>query len=54
MFMCRSGYLSTHISMMSSLMCRHLVGKAILCHTIGGLCAGVSAHWIFVLLSSIL
>ena len=54
MFMCWSGYLSTHISMMSSLKCSHLVGKAILCHTIGSLCAGVSAHWIFVLLSSIL
>lgn len=54
MCMCWSGYLSTHISMMSSLKCSHLVGKAILCHTIGGLCAGVSAHWIFTLLSSIL
>ena len=54
MCMCWSGYLSTHISMMSSLKCSHLVGKAILCHTIGGLCAGVSAHWVFTLLSSIL
>ena len=51
MCMCWSGYLSTHTSMMDSLNCKELIGKAILCHTIGGLCAGVGAHWLFVLLS---
>ena len=30
-----------------------LVGKSILCHTLGGLCAGVAAHWLFVLLSMV-
>ena len=53
MCMCWSGYLSTHTSMMDSLDCKNLIGKAILSHTIGGLCAGVAAHWIFVLLSTI-
>jgi hypothetical protein len=41
----RSGYLSTHVAMMDTLKCSHLTGKAILCHTIGGLCAGVAANW---------
>ncbi len=47
--MCWSGYLSTHVSMMEVLGCREHTGKAILSHTIGGLCAGVAAHWLFVL-----
>ncbi len=54
MCMCWSGYLSTHTSMMDSLNCKELIGKAILSHTIGGLCAGVAAHWLYVLLSTIL
>lgn len=54
MCMCWSGYLSTHTSMMDSLGCKELIGKAIFSHTIGGLCAGISAHWIFVLVSSLL
>ena len=45
--MCWSGYLSTHVSMMEVLDCREHTGKAILSHTIGGLCAGVAAHWLF-------
>ena len=49
--MCWSGYLSTHVSMMEVLGCREHTGKAIISHTIGGLCAGVAAHWLFVLLS---
>ena len=51
MCMCWSGYLSTHVAMMSSLKCTYLTGRAIACHTIGGLCAGVFAHWVFALLS---
>jgi hypothetical protein len=47
MCMCWSGYLSTHIAMMDTLKCRHLTGKAILSHTIGGLAAGIAANWIF-------
>lgn len=54
MCMCFSGYLSTHASMMDSLNCKSLIGKAIISHTIGGLCAGVAAHWIFILLASLL
>lgn len=47
MCMCWSGYLSTHVAMMSSLDCTELTGKAIFAHTIGGLCAGVAANWIY-------
>ena len=54
MCMCWSGYLSTHTSMMDSLGCKELIGKAIFSHTIGGLCAGIAAHWIFVLVSTVL
>lgn len=50
MCMCWSGYLSTHVAMMDSLKFRNLTGHAILCHTIGGLCAGMAAHWIYVLI----
>lgn len=50
MCMCWSGYLSTHVAMMDSLKCGKLTGKAIFSHTIGGLFAGVAAHWLFVLL----
>ena len=51
--MCWSGYLSTHVSMMDTLKCNRFTGKAILCHTIGGLFAGVVAHWLFMLVSVI-
>ena len=53
MCMCWSGYLSTHVSMMNSLKSNELIGRAVLSHTIGGLCAGISANWIFSLLSLI-
>lgn len=53
MGMCWSGYLSTHIGMMDALNARDLAGKAILSHTIGGLCAGISAHFIFVFVQMI-
>ncbi|MBF9018828.1 MULTISPECIES: hypothetical protein [unclassified Oceanispirochaeta] len=48
--MCWSGYLSTHIAMMNSLGFRQLTSKAILSHTIGGLCAGVFAHYLYVVI----
>lgn len=50
MGMCWSGYLSTHIGMMDTLNSRPLASKAILAHTVGGIVAGVSAHFIFMLL----
>ena len=51
MGMCWSGYLSTHVGMMDALNARELTSKAILSHTIGGLCAGISAHFIFMMIS---
>ena len=54
MCMCWSGYLSTHVSMMNSMGCSNLISKAILSHTIGGLCAGIVAHWLYALLSLML
>ena len=47
MCMCWSGYLSTHVAMMDSLKCSYLTGVAILCHTVGGICAGMAANWGF-------
>jgi hypothetical protein len=49
MGMCWSGYLSTHVGMMDALECRDLTGHAILSHTIGGLCAGMAAHFMYML-----
>ena len=49
MGMCWSGYLSTHVGMMDALNARDLTGKAIFSHTIGGICAGISSHFIFML-----
>lgn len=49
--MCWSGYLSTHTAMLDTLGYRNLTGKAILAHTFGGLLAGVSAHWMYVLIT---
>lgn len=51
--MCWSGYLSTHTAMLDTLGYRQLTSKAILAHTIGGLVAGIVAHWTFVLFSLI-
>ena len=47
--MCWSGYLSTHTAMLDALGFRKLTSKAIIAHTIGGLVAGIVAHWLFVL-----
>ena len=54
MCMCWSGYLSTHVAMMDSLKCSYLTGIAILCHTVGGLVAGIAANWGFNLLMMLL
>ncbi len=51
MCMCWSGYLSTHVAMMDNLKCSKLTGHAILSHTIGGLCAGVAANWLYRLIA---
>ena len=49
--MCWSGFLSTHAAMLDSLGYRKLIGKAISAHAIGGLLAGIAAHWLYVLLA---
>nr|WP_307999504.1 hypothetical protein [uncultured Merdimonas sp.] len=54
MCMCWSGYLSTHVGMMSALKVPHLTGKAIISHTIGGLCAGVAANLLYQLVSMLM
>ena len=48
--MCWSGYLSTHTVMLDAIGYRSLTSKAILAHTIGGLCAGVAAHLMMLLI----
>jgi len=53
MGMCWSGYLSTHVGMMDSLGVRKLANKAILSHTVGGIIAGITAHYLFVFYSMI-
>lgn len=50
MGMCWSGYLSTHVGMMDALGVRKMTSKAIISHTFGGLLAGISAHYIFMLI----
>ncbi len=45
--MCWSGYLSTHTAMLDSLGYRELTPKAILSHTIGGICAALFAHLLY-------
>lgn len=47
--MCWSGFLSTHTAMLDSLGYRQLTSKAIISHTIGGLCAAIFAHWCYML-----
>ncbi len=51
MGMCWSGYLSTHTAMLDTLGFRELTGKALLSHTIGGIVAGVVAHYLYLLVS---
>ena len=52
--MCWSGFLSTHTAMLDALGYRRLTSKDILSHTIGGLAAGIAAHWIYVLVTLIM
>lgn len=52
--MCWSGFLSTHTAMLDALGYRRLTSKDILSHTIGGLVAGIAAHWMYVLVVMII
>ena len=49
--MCWSGYLSTHTAMLDSLGYRKVISKALGAHTIAGLCAGIIAHFLYLLVS---
>ena len=53
MGMCWSGYLSTDAATLDSLGYRPLVAKAFLSSFIGGICAGVIAHWVYVLILAV-
>ncbi len=49
--MCWSGFLSTHTAMLDSLGYRKVISKAIGAHAVAGLCAGIIAHFVFMLVS---
>lgn len=49
--MCWSGFLSTHTAMLDSLGYRKAISKAIGAHAIAGLCAGIIAHFSWLLIS---
>ena len=49
--MCWSGFLSTHTAMLDSLGWRKAISKALGAHTVAGLCAGIIAHFLFLLTS---
>ncbi|MBR6211916.1 MAG: nucleoside recognition domain-containing protein [Bacteroidales bacterium] len=49
--MCWSGFLSTHTAMLDTLGYRKVISKALGAHTIAGLCAGIIAHFIWLLFS---
>ena len=51
--MCWSGYLSTHTAMLDSLGYRKVISKALGAHTIAGLCAGIIAHFLYLLITLI-
>ena len=53
MGMCWSGYLSTHTAMLDTLGCRKLTSKALISHTVGGLVAGIFAHYLYVVIQLI-
>ena len=51
--MCWSGFLSTHTAMLDSLGYRKAISKALGAHAIAGLCAGIIAHFLYLLVSLI-
>lgn len=51
--MCWSGFLSTHTAMLDTLGFRKAISKALGAHTVAGLCAGVIAHFLYLLVSLI-
>ena len=51
--LCWSGFLSTHTAMFDSLGFRKGISKALGAHTVAGLCAGIIAHFLYLLVSLI-
>ena len=51
--MCWSGFLSTHTAMLDSLGYRKVISKALGSHAVAGLCAGIIAHFLYLLVSLI-
>lgn len=49
--MCWSGFLSTHTAMLDTLGFRKAISKALGAHTVAGLCAGIIAHFLYLLVS---
>ena len=49
--MCWSGFLSTHTAMLDTLGFRKAISKALGAHIIAGLCAGIIAHFTYLLIS---
>ena len=49
--MCWSGFLSTHTAMLDTLGFRKAISKALGAHTVAGLCAGIIAHFTYLLIS---
>ena len=47
---CNAGFLSTHVGMMDGIKERDLTNVAIATHFVGGLCAGIFAHGLFLVL----
>lgn len=47
--MCWSGFLSTHTAMLDSMGYRDLISKDIIAQIVGGVSAGIIAHWVYVL-----
>ncbi len=51
--MCWSGFLSTHTAMLDSLGYRKVISKALGAHAVAGLCAGIIAHFLYLLVTLI-
>lgn len=53
MGMCWSGYLSTHTAMLDSLGFRNLLSRAFLSHFLGGIGAGIVAHFLYLAVTGV-
>lgn len=53
MGMCWSGFISTHTAMLDAMGYRRLLTRDFLSQIVGGICAGVIAHWLYVAIAAI-